>query len=170
MTAPKHKELSIHILTDHTGPHGIPLVYGSTPDKLGSIKGVVRFSCHPDCRGKDIVILYEAKAEAHWTALENKKLVEHNTEEILGHHIWHFPLEHTKQGGSTIVAGIYEKEIEVLLAHPADQHRLAAAAASTTSPPSSPLPSHATIPLRQQQQQQQQPQPLQQQQQLLPPP
>jgi len=63
----KQKTLSIHIATDHIGPHGMPLVYGSTPDKIGTIKGVVRFSSNYDCRGRDIVIMYEAKAEAQWT-------------------------------------------------------------------------------------------------------
>ncbi|KAF9960967.1 hypothetical protein BGZ72_005270, partial [Mortierella alpina] len=94
----------------------MPLVYGSTPEKTGSIKGTVKFECNYDCKGRDIAILYEAKAEAHWT--ENKKIVNHRTEEIFGHAIWHFPLEHTRPNGSTIVAGVYEKEFEVPLIHP----------------------------------------------------
>ncbi|KAF9897377.1 hypothetical protein BX616_005707, partial [Lobosporangium transversale] len=115
---PKFKSLTIHIATDHVGPHGMPLVYGSTPDKVGVIKGTVKFATNYDCRGRDIVIMYEAKAEAQWTALENKKVVNHHTEEILGHQIWHFPLEHTKPGGFTVIAGDYEKEFEVPLIHP----------------------------------------------------
>ncbi|KAI1321748.1 hypothetical protein EDD11_000024 [Mortierella claussenii] len=114
----KQKLLTIDIHTDHTGPHGMPLVYGSTPDKVGTIKGTVKFSTNYDCRGRDIVIIYEAKAEAQWTALENKKIVNHHTEEILGHHVWHFPLVHTKPGGFTVVAGDYEKTFEVPLIHP----------------------------------------------------
>ncbi|KAG0374811.1 hypothetical protein BGX24_009901 [Mortierella sp. AD032] len=96
----------------------MPLVYGSTPDRIGSIRGTVRFSTNYPCKGKDIVIMYEAKAEAQWSALENKKVVRHQTEEILGYHIWHFPLEHTKLGGSTVAVGVYEKEFEVPLVHP----------------------------------------------------
>ncbi|KAF9935492.1 hypothetical protein BGZ67_003409 [Mortierella alpina] len=94
----------------------MPLVYGSTPEKTGTIRGTVKFECNYDCKGRDIAILYEAKAEAHWT--ENKKIVNHRTEEIFGHAIWHFPLEHTRPNGSTIVAGVYEKEFEVPLIHP----------------------------------------------------
>ncbi|KAF9201924.1 hypothetical protein BGZ49_007875 [Haplosporangium sp. Z 27] len=116
--ASKEKTLSIHIDTDYIGPNGLPLVYGSTPDKVGKIKGSVRFSSTYECRGKDIAILYEAKAEAHWTSFENKKIIQHNTEEILGHHIWHFPLEHTKAGGKKIVPGSYEKAFEIPLIHP----------------------------------------------------
>ncbi|KAK3829294.1 MAG: hypothetical protein J3Q66DRAFT_27757 [Benniella sp.] len=122
-TEPKKKSLTIHISTDHVGPHGMPLVYGSTPDKIGSIKGTVRFETNYDCRGRDIVILYEAKAEAQWTALENKKVVNHHTEEIFGHQTWHFPLEHTKLNGITVVKGKYEKEFEVQLVHPLVQSR-----------------------------------------------
>ncbi|KAG0276612.1 hypothetical protein BGZ95_007307, partial [Linnemannia exigua] len=114
----KQKSLSIHIATDHIGPSKMPLVYGSTPDRIGSIRGTVRFSTNYPCKGKDIVIMYEAKAEAQWSALENKKVVRHQTEEILGYHIWHFPLEHTKSGGSTVAVGVYEKEFEVPLVHP----------------------------------------------------
>ncbi|KAF9192803.1 hypothetical protein BGZ51_004788 [Haplosporangium sp. Z 767] len=114
----KQKVLSIHIDTDHVGPHGMPMVYGSTNDYVGKIKGTVKFSSNYDCRGRDIVILYEAKAEAQWTALENKKIVNHHTEEIFGHHKWHFPLTHTKPNGSMVAAGVYEKEFEVLLVHP----------------------------------------------------
>ncbi|KAF9112413.1 DNA-directed DNA polymerase epsilon, subunit B [Mortierella sp. AM989] len=116
--AVKERALSIHIATDYTGPNGLPLVYGSTPDRVGTIKGTVRFSSNYECRGRDIAILYEAKAEARWTAIEHKKVVQHHTEEILGHHIWHFPLEHTKPGGKKIVPGSYEKEFEIPLIHP----------------------------------------------------
>ncbi|KAG0321099.1 hypothetical protein BGZ99_004117 [Dissophora globulifera] len=114
----KQKTLSIHIATDHVGPNGMPLVYGSTSDRIGTIRGTVRFSTSHDCRGRDIVIMYEAKAEAQWTALENKKIVKHRTEEVFGHHFWHFPLEHTRPNGFKVVAGVYEKEFEVQLIHP----------------------------------------------------
>ncbi|KAF8946774.1 hypothetical protein BGZ47_011437 [Haplosporangium gracile] len=127
----KQKSLSIHIATDHIGPSKMPLVYGSTPERVGSIRGTVRFSTNYPCKGKDIVIMYEAKAEAQWSALENKKVVRHQTEEILGYHIWHFPLEHTKTGGSTVAVGVYEKEFEIPLVHPSS-----AAAAAISSPSS----------------------------------
>ncbi|KAG0207902.1 hypothetical protein BGX28_000986 [Mortierella sp. GBA30] len=122
--SPKQKSLSIHIATDYVGPHGMPLVYGSTPERPGTIKGTVKFASNYDCKGRDIVILYEAKAEAHWT--ENKKIVNHHTEEIFGHSIWHFPLEHTKPNGWTVVAGVYEKEFEVPLIHPSAFNRSSA--------------------------------------------
>ncbi|KAI8599841.1 hypothetical protein EDD21DRAFT_405719 [Dissophora ornata] len=131
----KQKTLSIHITTDHVGPHGMPLVYGSTPDKIGTIKGVVRFSSNYDCRGRDIVIMYEAKAEAQWTVFENKKVVNHNTEEMFGHHTWNFALEHTRPNGLTVAAGVYEKEFEVSLVHPSAQIQ------SSTPPPVSSSPS-----------------------------
>ncbi|KAF9156539.1 hypothetical protein BG015_004449 [Linnemannia schmuckeri] len=126
----KQKLLSIHIATDHIGPSKMPLVYGSTPERVGAIRGTVRFSTNYPCKGKDIVIMYEAKAEAQWSALENKKVVRHQTEEILGYHIWHFPLEHTKTGGSTVAVGVYEKEFEIPLVHPSST---AAAAISSSS-------------------------------------
>ncbi|KAF9202151.1 hypothetical protein BGZ49_007657 [Haplosporangium sp. Z 27] len=65
MLAPKQKSLSIHIHTNHIGPHGMPLVYGSTPDRVGFIKGTVRFSSNYDCKGRDIHIIYEAWVETH---------------------------------------------------------------------------------------------------------
>ncbi|KAF9288084.1 hypothetical protein BGZ68_000843 [Mortierella alpina] len=109
----------------------MPLVYGSTPEKTGTIKGTVKFECNYDCKGRDIAILYEAKAEAHWT--ENKKIVNHRTEEIFGHAIWHFPLEHTRPNGSTIVAGVYEKEFEVPLIHPSVSSALNRSSAANVS-------------------------------------
>ncbi|KAG0329053.1 hypothetical protein BG000_000224 [Podila horticola] len=116
----RRKSLSIHIATDHVGPHGMPLVYGSTPEKVGTIKGTVRFSCNYDCKGKDIIIIYEAVAEGRWEALENKKIVRHQTREILGHQVWQFPLVHTRPGGSTVAAGEYAKDFEVLLVRPSE--------------------------------------------------
>ncbi|KAF9302087.1 hypothetical protein BGZ74_005877 [Mortierella antarctica] len=120
MDPTRRKSLSIHIATDHVGPHGMPLVYGSTPEKVGTIKGTVRFSCNYDCKGKDIIIIYEAVAEGHWEALENKKIVRHQTREILGHQVWQFPLVHTRPGGSTVAAGEYAKDFEVLLVRPSE--------------------------------------------------
>ncbi|KFH73998.1 hypothetical protein MVEG_01211 [Podila verticillata NRRL 6337] len=120
MDTNRRKSLSIHIATDHVGPHGTPLVYGSTPEKVGTIKGTVRFSCNYDCKGKDIIIIYEAVAEGHWEALENKKIVRHQTREILGHQVWQFPLVHTRPGGSTVAAGEYAKDFEVLLVRPSE--------------------------------------------------
>ncbi|KAG0082216.1 hypothetical protein BGZ93_004215 [Podila epicladia] len=116
----RRKSLSIHIATDHVGPHGMPLVYGSTPEKVGTIKGTVRFSCNYDCKGKDIIIIFEAVAEGHWEAIENKKIVRHQTREILGHQVWQFPLVHTRPGGSTVAAGEYAKDFEVLLVRPSE--------------------------------------------------
>ncbi|KAG0032378.1 hypothetical protein BGZ82_006573 [Podila clonocystis] len=116
----RRKSLSIHVTTDHVGPHGMPLVYGSTPEKVGTIKGTVRFSCNYDCKGKDIIIIYEAVAEGHWEAIENKKIVRHQTREILGHQVWQFPLVHTRPGGSTVAAGEYAKDFEVLLVRPSE--------------------------------------------------
>ncbi|KAG0056608.1 hypothetical protein BGZ83_004390 [Gryganskiella cystojenkinii] len=107
----KEKSLSIHIDTPYFGPNGLPLIYGSTPEKAGSFKGVVRFVSNYDCKGRDIVILYEAKAEAQWTALENKKNVNHHTEEVFARQLWYFPLTHTKR--SVVAAGTYEKEFQV---------------------------------------------------------
>ncbi|KAG0208889.1 hypothetical protein BGX33_005983 [Mortierella sp. NVP41] len=133
----KQKSLSIHIATDHIGPSKMPLVYGSTPEKVGSIRGTVRFSTNYPCKGKDIVVMYEAKAEAQWSALENKKVVRHQTEEILGYHIWHFPLDHTKAGGSTVAVGVYEKDFEVPLAHPSVSLRGWSASSPSPSPLSS---------------------------------
>jgi hypothetical protein len=69
----KQKSLSIHIATDHIGPSNMPLVYGSTPERVGSIRGTVRFSTNYPCKGKDIVIMYEAKAEAQWSGNTKKK-------------------------------------------------------------------------------------------------
>ncbi|KAG0007451.1 hypothetical protein BGZ80_004642, partial [Entomortierella chlamydospora] len=68
---------------------------------------------------------------------ENKKLVQHHTEEILGHHIWHFPLEHTKPGGKKIVPGSYEKEFEVSLIHPSVSNRSSHVFSSPIAPASS---------------------------------
>ncbi|KAG0256210.1 hypothetical protein BG011_004704 [Mortierella polycephala] len=148
----KQKVLSIHINTDHVGPHGMPMVYGSTSDYVGKIKGTVKFSSNYDCRGRDIAILYEAKAEAQWTALENKKIVNHHTEEIFGHHIWHFPLTHTKPNGSTVAAGVYEKEFEIPLVHPSLMNQSLAPStavsnpsAHTLTPPKNTLPAGSAL-------------------------
>ncbi|KAG0244633.1 hypothetical protein BGW41_006872 [Actinomortierella wolfii] len=124
------KALTIHIDTPHVGPNGMPLVYGSSPAGPGKIKGWVRFSANYDCKGKDILIIYEARAEASWSTIENKKMVHHHTREDFGYQTWTLPLKHTKEGGSTIIAGDYEKAFEVLLAKP--------------SPPSPPSPTNLT--------------------------
>ncbi|KAF9961124.1 hypothetical protein BGZ70_008360 [Mortierella alpina] len=129
----------------------MPLVYGSTPETAGTIKGTVKFDCNYDCKGRDIAILYEAKAEAHWTAIENKKIVNHRTEEIFGHAIWHFPLEHTRPNGSTIVAGVYEKEFEVPLIHPSVSlalNRSSALNVSAKTDASSPITLATALPPR----------------------
>ncbi|KAK3809627.1 MAG: hypothetical protein JOS17DRAFT_765047 [Linnemannia elongata] len=63
----KQKSLSIHIDTPLIGPHGMPLIYGSTPNHIGSIRGTVRFSSNYDCKGRDIQIIYEAWSESRWT-------------------------------------------------------------------------------------------------------
>ncbi|KAK5796937.1 hypothetical protein F5H01DRAFT_359854 [Linnemannia elongata] len=63
----KKKSLSIHIDTPLIGPHGMPLIYGSTPNHIGSIRGTVRFSSNYDCKGRDIQIIYEAWSESRWT-------------------------------------------------------------------------------------------------------
>ncbi|KAF9178607.1 hypothetical protein BGZ51_008209 [Haplosporangium sp. Z 767] len=118
---PKKKSLSIHIDTDLVGPHGMPLVYGSTLDKIGSIKGTVRFSSNYDCKGRDIQIIYEAWVESKWTVTENKKTVHHHHKKVFGYQTWSFPLIHTKHNGSTVIAGNYEKDFEVLLTHPSDR-------------------------------------------------
>jgi len=68
----KKKALTIHIDTDLVGPHGMPLVYGSTPEKIGSLKGSVRFSSNYDCKGRDIQIIYEAWTESSWTCKYQK--------------------------------------------------------------------------------------------------
>ncbi|KAG0348797.1 hypothetical protein BG004_004154 [Podila humilis] len=120
MYSDRRKSLSIHIATDHVGPHGMPLVYGSTPERVGSLKGTVRFSCNYDCKGKDITIIYEAVAEGRWEALKNKRIVRHQTREIMGHQIWHLPLVHTRPGGTIIASGEYSKEFEVLLVRPSE--------------------------------------------------
>ncbi|KAF9418942.1 hypothetical protein BGZ94_009558 [Podila epigama] len=98
----------------------MPLVYGSTPEKVGSIKGTVRFSSNYDCKGKDISIIYEAIAESHWQAVENKKVVRHQTHKVLGWQEWHFPLVHTRPGGSMVAAGDYSKDFEVQLVRASD--------------------------------------------------
>ncbi|KAF9285232.1 hypothetical protein BGZ68_004027 [Mortierella alpina] len=117
----KKKALTIHIDTDLVGPHGMPLVYGSTPDKIGSLKGSVRFSSNYDCKGRDIQIIYEAWTESHWTSVVNKKLVHHYTKDVFGYQTWTLPLIHTKHNGSTVVSGVYKKDFEVLLIHPSDR-------------------------------------------------
>ncbi|KAF9975916.1 hypothetical protein BGZ73_000263 [Actinomortierella ambigua] len=63
------KALTIHIDTPHVGPNGMPLVYGSSPEGPGKIKGRVRFAANYDCKGKDIQIIYEARAEASWSII-----------------------------------------------------------------------------------------------------
>ncbi|KAG9062161.1 hypothetical protein KI688_006493 [Linnemannia hyalina] len=108
----KKKSLSIHIDTSLIGPHGMPLVYGSTPNHIGSIRGSVRFSSNYDCKGRDIQIIYEAWSESRWTAMENKKVVQHRSRKVLGSQTWSFPLVHTKSNGSTVVRGDYEQEFE----------------------------------------------------------
>ncbi|KAF9572736.1 hypothetical protein EC968_009464 [Mortierella alpina] len=119
----KKKALTIHIDTDLVGPHGMPLVYGSTPEKIGSLKGSVRFSSNYDCKGRDIQIIYEAWTESHWTSVVNKKLVHHHTKDVFGYQTWTLPLIHTKNNGSTVVSGVYKKDFEVLLIHPCDRVR-----------------------------------------------
>ncbi|KAF9134826.1 hypothetical protein BGW39_005736 [Mortierella sp. 14UC] len=64
----KKKSLSIHIDTPLIGPHGMPLVHGSSLSHVGSIRGTVRFSSNYDCKGRDIQIIYEAWSETRWTA------------------------------------------------------------------------------------------------------
>ncbi|KAF9110352.1 hypothetical protein BGX27_006467 [Mortierella sp. AM989] len=113
---PKKKSLTIRIDTNHTGPHGMPLVYGSTPDRVGSIKGSVHFSSNYDCKGRDIQIIYEAWVETHCTEYTKKQT--HHYKEVFGHKTFDFPLVHKKQNGSTIVAGNYVKEFEIPLIHP----------------------------------------------------
>ncbi|KAF9346743.1 hypothetical protein BGX26_001746 [Mortierella sp. AD094] len=117
--APKQKSLTILIHTNHTGPHGMPLVYGSTPDRVGSIKGSVRFSSNYDCKGRDIQIIYEAWIETHGTANDKKHSAHHLHKEVFGRKTFTFPLVHKKHNGSAIVAGDYEKEFEIPLIHPA---------------------------------------------------
>ncbi|CAO3570702.1 unnamed protein product [Mortierella alpina] len=119
----KKKALTIHIDTDLVGPHGMPLVYGSTPEKIGSLKGSVRFSSNYDCKGRDIQIIYEAWTESSWTSVVNKKLVHHHTKDVFGYQTWTLPLIHTKNNGSTVVSGVYKKDFEVLLIHPCDRVR-----------------------------------------------
>ncbi|KAF9434517.1 hypothetical protein BGZ76_007875 [Entomortierella beljakovae] len=69
MTSTKKKSLTIHIETDNIGPHGMPLIYGSTSENVGSIKGSVHFSSNYDCKGRDIQIIYEAWIETHGSVL-----------------------------------------------------------------------------------------------------
>ncbi|GJJ75661.1 hypothetical protein EMPS_08019 [Entomortierella parvispora] len=128
----KEKSLSIHIDTPHVGPNGMPLIYGSTPEKAGSFKGVVRFASNYDCKGRDIVILYEGKAVAQWTALENKKTVNHHTEEVFARQLWYFPLVHTKR--STVAAGVYEKEFQVVFDNPSDANAVSIGAGAGLAP------------------------------------
>ncbi|KAF9914667.1 hypothetical protein BX616_007813 [Lobosporangium transversale] len=96
----------------------MPLVYGSTLDRVGTIKGTVQFSSNYDCKGRDIQIIYEAWVESHWTTIEHKKPIHHHSRDVFGYQTWSFPLIHTKHNGSTVVAGVYEKEFEAILAHP----------------------------------------------------
>ncbi|KAI8600993.1 hypothetical protein EDD21DRAFT_375653 [Dissophora ornata] len=114
----KKKSLSIHINTDHVGPHSMPLVYGST----GSIKGSVCFSCNYDCKGRDIQIIYEAWSESHYS-VDHKRLNHHQFKEVFGHQVWALPLIHTTHNGSTVVAGVYEKEFEIPLTYVVDRNR-----------------------------------------------
>ncbi|GJJ70328.1 hypothetical protein EMPS_02677 [Entomortierella parvispora] len=136
----KQKSLTIHIDTDHVGPHGMPLVYGSTPESIGAIKGTVRFASNYDCKGRDIQIIYEAWIESHWTVQENKKTVRHQSKEVFGYQTWAFPLVHTKPNGSIVAAGNYEQSFEVPLLHPAD--RIRSSMDSTSSTSSSPASSN----------------------------
>ncbi|KFH69974.1 hypothetical protein MVEG_04777 [Podila verticillata NRRL 6337] len=108
----KKKSLSIHIDTTAQGPHGMPLVYGSSS---GSIKGSVHFACNYDCKGRDIMIIYEAWTETRWTTLENKKTVNHLSKNMFGNQTWSFPLIHTKANGSTVVGGNYVQEFDIPL-------------------------------------------------------
>ncbi|KAG0260230.1 hypothetical protein BG011_002061 [Mortierella polycephala] len=130
---PKKKSLSIHIDTGLIGPHGMPLVYGSTEDKIGSIKGTVRFSSNYDCKGRDIQIIYEAWVESKWTVTKSKKTVHRHRKEVFGYQTWSFPLIHTKHNGSTVIAGSYEKDFEVLLTHPSDRARRSFDSNNTTT-------------------------------------
>ncbi|KAF9170609.1 hypothetical protein BGX21_004958 [Mortierella sp. AD011] len=159
---PKQKSLTIHIHTNHTGPHGMPLVYGSTPDRVGFIKGSVRFSSNYDCKGRDIQIIYEAWVETHGTA-NDKHSSHHPHKEVFGRKTFTFPLVHTKHNGSIIAAGVYEKEFEIPLIHPAaDNARRSFESTSSTvmhfksspylasppaSPKSSPTSSSTSLPL-----------------------
>lgn len=140
----KKKSLSIHIDTEAQGPHGMPLVYGST---TGSIKGSVHFASNYDCKGRDIMIIYEAWTETRWTskyseeypslvsceskrspltnmqiyflillaAFEHKRTVNHLSKNMFGHQTWSFPLIHTKAKGSTVVGGNYVQEFDIPL-------------------------------------------------------
>ncbi|KAI1315457.1 hypothetical protein EDD11_000790 [Mortierella claussenii] len=119
----KEKALSIHIHTDTMGPHGMPLVYGSTLSKVGSIQGTVRFNSNYDCKGRDIQIIYEAWIESTWISCENKKLIHHHSREVFGYQTWSFPLVHTKSKGSTVAAGVYEKQFDAVLEHPLAKER-----------------------------------------------
>ncbi|KAF9932242.1 hypothetical protein FBU30_008664 [Linnemannia zychae] len=114
----KKKSLTIHIDTTYIGPHGMPLVYGSTPSRVGSIRGTVRFASNYDCKGRDIQIIYEAWSESRWTAMENKKLVQHHSRKVLGYQTWSFPLIHTKTNGSRVVQGCYEQDFEAFFIKP----------------------------------------------------
>ncbi|KAG0355700.1 hypothetical protein BGZ54_001049, partial [Gamsiella multidivaricata] len=119
----KKKSLTIHIDTEHIGPHGMPLVYGSTPEKVGTIKGSVRFSSNYDCKGRDIQVIYEAWIESHWTDAHHKREHHHRMKEVFGYQTLSFPLIHTKHNGSTVVAGEYVKEFTIPLVCLAGQAR-----------------------------------------------
>ncbi|KAG0272224.1 hypothetical protein BGZ95_012040 [Linnemannia exigua] len=135
MTA-KKKSLTIHIDTPLIGPHGMPLVHGSTPSHTGSIRGTVRFSSNYDCKGRDIQIIYEAWSETRGTAMENKKLVHHHTKKTLGYQTWTFPLVHTKNHGSRVVGGNYEQDFEAFFLPPSTS--------TPSSPSSSSSPSNSS--------------------------
>ncbi|KAG0375534.1 hypothetical protein BGX24_008975 [Mortierella sp. AD032] len=134
----KKKSLTIHIDTPLIGPHGMPLVHGSTPSHTGSIRGTVRFSSNYDCKGRDIQIIYEAWSETRWTAMENKKLVHHHTKKTLGYQTWSFPLVHTKSQGSRVVGGNYQQDFEAPFLPPSTP------TSSTSSSSSSPSSSSST--------------------------
>ncbi|KAG0079811.1 hypothetical protein BGZ90_001626 [Linnemannia elongata] len=139
----KKKSLSIHIDTPLIGPHGMPLIYGSTPNHIGSIRGTVRFSSNYDCKGRDIQIIYEAWSESRWTVMENKKVVQHHSRKALGYQTWSFPLVHTKSHGSTVVRGNYEQDFEALFIKPSPSNpstsstRTSCDSTSSSSPTSS---------------------------------
>ncbi|KAF9155716.1 hypothetical protein BG015_008850 [Linnemannia schmuckeri] len=147
----KKKSLSIHIDTSLIGPHGMPLIYGSTPNHIGSIRGTVRFSSNYDCKGRDIQIIYEAWSESRWTVMENKKMVQHHAKKVLGYQTWSFPLVHTKSHGSTVVRGNYEQDFEALFikpspsssAHPSTSARTSCESTPSSSPTSSSVSAHS---------------------------
>ncbi|KAG0285179.1 hypothetical protein BGZ96_010522 [Linnemannia gamsii] len=146
----KKKLLSIHIDTPLIGPHGMPLVYGSTPNHIGSIRGTVRFSSNYDCKGRDIQIIYEAWSESRWTVMENKKPVHHHARKIIGHQTWSFPLVHTKSHGSRVVGGNYEQDFEALFikpsspaSHPSTSSTRTSCESTSSSPTSSSISTHS---------------------------